>query len=166
MTVKSVNMKDGQAVERGHRPPWVPLAALIIGLILWPIGARFTIDGVIWIGNWILAFLRMPGRLPDPTWATYIVLAPLPFIASFVEWRPMRWNWSQEVRNPYGIVVWAVIVGLDAISTYIGIRTPDTNSAALMREVGASLAFSGILATVLTFGPEWLIREGWRQLWR
>lgn len=165
MNVRSIPLKNGE-VTAHKRSPWVPLAAVLIGLVLWPLGARFTIDGVLWIGNWILTFLRMPIRIPAPTYVAYLALAPVPLVASFVEWRPLRWRWEDEIRNPYGMTVWIIIVILDAGSTFIGIQNPDPGASRLFIELSQSLALSGILAAVLTFGPEWLLREGWRRLWR
>lgn len=166
MTIRSELLRDGERIQKKRPPPWVPMAAVIIGAALWPLGARFTIDGIIWIGNWLLAFLTMPVRLPAPTYATYLVLAPLPIVCSFVEWRPMRWDWQHELRNPYGVVVWLFIAGIDLFTTYAGVRNPDPDATAAFREVAQSLALSGILTVALTFGPEWLLREGWRKLWR
>jgi uncharacterized membrane protein HdeD (DUF308 family) len=63
-------------------------------------------------------------------------------------------------------VVWLLIVGYDVMTTYFGVRYPEQGALAITQQIAGSLALSGILTTVLTFGPEWLMREGWRALRR
>src|SRR5262245_57912057 len=67
----------------------IALAGLSIGLILWPLGARYSIDGLFWLANAVLAFLRIPiAVVTPPHWAFYCLLAPLPYLCSRVEWKP------------------------------------------------------------------------------
>src|SRR5690349_21584823 len=89
---------DEKEAERRDIHLFIPIAGLIIGCILWPIGARYTIDGVVWIINNALAFLRMPAQIPTPLpWQVYIGLVWLPFVCSRVEWR-----WPIEVDTKTG----------------------------------------------------------------
>lgn len=155
-----------QFPRSGHA---MPMAGVLIGLALWPIGARYTIDGILWIANFILTFVRVPYQIPlPPVWQMYLLLAPICLICSGVEWRaPLfkragRW----EFASADTIIIWLVIVVLDVGTTYAGIRNPGRDAWPIMQELAASLVLSGILSAILTFGPEWLMREGWRKLWR
>lgn len=171
MSVRSQELKDGKPVEakpaRQHgKGSAVAVAGLVIGCILWPIGARYSIDGLFWLVNAILAFLRIPLALATPPhWAFYCLLAPLPYLCSRVEWQPPlyrgagRWH----VASANVVVTWACVAGYDFGTTYLGIRAPEQSSA-VGAEIAAALVVAATLGVILTFGPEWLIRSSWRQL--
>jgi hypothetical protein len=145
------------------RPYGVPLAALLIGATLWPIGARYSIDGLLWIINQLLLFLRVAYQIPTPPiWQVYAVLAPISIPCSRVEWSLS----FRRLPSAIGAVVWLSIVGYDLLTTLFGVLYPDAGAWAVTRQIAQSLALSGILSIVLTFGPEWLMREGWRALRR
>lgn len=145
----------------------IPLAGLIIGCILWPIGARYSIDGLFWLVNAILGFLRVPLALVTPPhYAFYCLLAPLPYICSRVEWKPPLYRsgdqWRVAAANV--VVTWLIIAGYDLGTTYLGVGTPAPGSSAVSGEIAASTFVAVVLSVILTFGPEWLIRSSWRQL--
>lgn len=145
----------------------IALAGLIIGCILWPIGARYSIDGLFWLINTILAFLRIPiALITPPHWAFYCLLAPLPYICSRVEWKPpiVKSGDRRQLAAANIVVTWLVIAGYDLATTFLGVRAPLPNGAAITTEIAASAAIAVALSIILTFGPEWLVRSSWRQL--
>jgi len=156
---------QSKAIANGlfQKPIGIPVAALIIGLVLWPIGARYSIDGLLWLCNQLLQFLRVGYQIATPpVWQTYVVLAPLPLMCSRVEW-------SLSIRKApaaHAGVVWLLIVGYDVLTTDFGVRYPEPGAWGVTQQIAQNLVLSGILTTVLTFGPEWLMREGWRALRR
>lgn len=181
MAVTSTELKDGKPVEEGRPIPAPPLpaikpqrsiaiavAGLIIGCILWPIGARYSIDGLFWLVNAVLAFLRVPiALITPPHYAFYCLLAPLPYLCSRVEWhwpvyRDKAKRWRIAPANV--VVTWAGVAGYDLSTTYLGMGTP-TNGAAVSAEIAASAIIAAVIAVGLTFGPEWLTRRSWRHLW-
>lgn len=140
-------------------PSGISFAALIIGLVLWPIGARYSIDGLLWLCNQLLAFLRVGTQIPTPpVWQVYVVLAPIPVICSRVEWGLSL----RRVPGAHSGITWLFVVGYDLATTYFGIKYPEPGAWDITRQLAQSLALSGILTAVLTFGPEWLMRGGWR----
>lgn len=159
MTVQSRPM-TAPAAKRSYG---IPLAALLIGATLWPIGARYSIDGLLWLCNQLLLFLRVAYQVPTPPiWQVYAVLAPISILCSRVEW-------SLSINRMPGAdaaIVWLFIVGYDAITTYFGVRYPESGGWAITQQVGQSIVLSGILTGILTFGPEWLMRKGWKALRR
>lgn len=164
-TVRSEPLKSAARAHDTHI--YIPIAGLIIGAILWPIGARYTIDGLAWLGNAILSFLRVPYQLPLPLpWQAYAVMVWLPFVCSRVEWRwPLeklggRWRFAPVDA----ILVWLVVASADFLTTYFGVRNPSPDAWAISQEISKALVWSGILSAILTFGPEWMVRSAWRRL--
>ncbi len=158
--VRSAPMSSAPARQRSVM---LPLAAVIVGLFLWPVGARFSIDGLLWLVNALIASFHAPFVIPiPPAWTVYLFLAPLPLICSRVEWSLS----FRKQLDAHVYVVWILIAGYDAVTTYFGVRYPAADAWAVTKQVGTSIALSGILTAALTFGPEWLIREGWRALRR
>lgn len=141
----------------------IALGALLIGAALWPIGARYSVDGLLWIINQLLTFLRIPNQIDTPpVWQLYAVLAPISILCSRVEWSLS----IKRLPSALAAVVWLFVAGYDFVTTLFGVRYPEPGAWAITITVAQSLALSGILAVVLTFGPEWLMREGWRSLRR
>jgi hypothetical protein len=145
----------------------IAVMGVLIGCILWPIGGRFTIDGIVWLCNQLLVFLRAPWHIATPLpWMVYLACIPLPFLCSKVEWHPplyrIQGKWRLAAADV--ILVWLFVSGADFITTYFGLRNPASDLPDIFIEVAKSLVVSAILGVVLTFGPEWLLRRSWRRL--
>lgn len=143
------------------------VVGILIGVVLWLIGARYTIDGAIWIINAILAWFHIANRIMPVDGIGYVPALLVPIAVSMAEWHaPIKLEtgrWSMRPLNVW--VVWFVVVALDVLSTFFGLRTPDPHAWPIMQEVARSLTVSGILAVVLTFAGEWLIRKGLQDIW-
>jgi hypothetical protein len=154
---------------RAARRPinWAQIGGGIVGLlisaVIWIIGARYTVDGIIWLANMLLAFLHITARIPTPlAWQLYLVLAPIPFLFSVVEWRNLPFERTSDGlawNTPGMIAVWLIVYAIDGITTYTGVRNPDPDSLLIARQVAASGAISATVAAILTVGPEWLLRS-------
>ncbi|MEI6775828.1 MAG: hypothetical protein WCK70_02910 [Chloroflexales bacterium] len=135
---------------------------LVVSLIFWIIGARWTIDGLIVIFNTILNFLTIPYQAHVPTnYIIYGLLCPVPIILSAVEWRfPFERVGGEWYFAKLGAwVVWAIAGGFDLYTTYLGLGVdPGPESVTFMRELSASGFPRIIAASALTVGPEWLGR--------
>jgi len=148
--------------------PWIALGAIALGVVLWPLGARYTMDGMIWVVNTMLGLLQSPIRVSLPPWPWNLLLLPAPILFSKIEWRPplqhVRGRWRAAPAGAW--VVWLLFTVMDAATTFLGLTNPDSGASPIARWVAASLAASGILSAALTFLPEFLVRFGWRALRR
>lgn len=75
----------------------VGIVGTCISVILWPVGARYTVDGVIVVLNMLFRHFTLPYQLPIPlplgtvfdvllpVW--YLALLPIPILFSIVEWQ-------------------------------------------------------------------------------
>ena len=135
---------------------------LVVSLIFWIIGARWTIDGLIVMFNGILQFLNVTYVAPiPPSFLIYAILSPVPIIFSAVEWNaPMElkdgeWYFS----NPGTWLVWAIAGIFDAYTTYLGLGVDHgSNAITFMRQIATSELPRITVAVILTIGPEWLGR--------
>ena len=140
----------------------------LIASVFWIIGARYTIDGVLWIVNWVLNFLTIPARLIiPPHWSIYLVLAPLPYLFSRIEifnvprrQRKGRIDWAM----PAVVSVWVIVVLLDLSTTFLGLGTPDPTMGQAGAWFSASFWAKGTATIILTFWPEWLFQQMNKQL--
>jgi hypothetical protein len=63
-------------------------------------------------------------------------------------------------------VIFLVIIASDVGTTYMGIQNPPKGSWKLMSDVAKSSGLSGLLAIIVTFLPDRLVRWSWRRLKR
>jgi hypothetical protein len=116
---------------------------MLFGLLTWPIGAKYTIDGIIWCVNWLLRFLTFEYQIEMFT-DLYLYLLPIPIAFSAVEWAGRRnmvnLHWSM-------IIVLSFVWVLDMVTTFTGLSI----------QLGWWVAFP--LAAVLTFIPELIIKN-------
>lgn len=135
---------------------------LVIGTVVWVIGARFTIDGVIWVANWLLGFVRAPTRIPLPlAWQVYLALAPVPLLFSVVEWRnsPRQRRGDRVVWLPVSLIwVWIIVSAMDLTTTFLGLGTNQQPASDLARWFVTTTWAKGIATAFLTFWPEWLVK--------
>ncbi len=160
------------------------IAAVTIGLTIaaytWFLGARYTVDGVIVVVNWMLQFLGAPLQLAIPLpWQWYFYLAFIPVGYSLVEFFNLPYHREAIGRRWASlgmIVVWVIVGTMDMVTTFVGTGVPHPSAG----PVGQWFAFTpwvrGLVTMLLTFGPEWMVRQmvsagrdSWHQLrtaWR
>lgn len=160
--VRSAKLRSGPAVQWGRVGG--SGVGVVISAVLWLLGARFTIDGVIWIANALLAFFNVPTAIATPLpWFVYAILTPIPVLFSVVEWYNLPFWWDENGllcwNTPGMIVVWLVVYAMDGVTTYLGLRHPDPQSAEIMRQIAENIYLSGGITAVLTIGPEALLRS-------
>lgn len=134
---------------------------LIIGGFVWVLGARYTIDGLMVVINWMLSFLTIPARISLPLpWQMYLILVPIPVVYSIVEWNnaPRQRIGNRITWTPVELIcVWAVLGGMDLATTFFGLGTPANN--ALMIFIATNIVARGVATGFLTFWPEWLAKR-------
>jgi hypothetical protein len=146
----------------------IGFVGMLISAVIWVLGARWTVDGLIVMFNGVLRFLNMSYQAPiPPAFLVYAILCPLPLIFSLVEWRiPFkRVDAVWQFAKPGAWVVWIAVGLFDWYTTYLGLGVdPGTEAPTIMRQLAASSVLRGVLSAVLTAGPEWLARSMWDQL--
>lgn len=141
---------------------------LLIGFVLWLFSARYTVDGVLDFVNAMLGFLHIPWRfIIPPTFPIYLILTPIPTLMTYAEWQKQpfartKGEWRFGPAQHW--LVWTIVMGLDAITTFRGIGVdPGPGSLTIMRELADSSFQRGLVAAILTYGPEWIWRWCRRQ---
>jgi len=121
---------------------------LVVGAAMWVIGARYTIDGVIWVVNWLLAFVKVEFVI-ETNGAFYLYASPLPIVFSLFEWvKPVKFR-----TQPALVLVWALVHFFDFATTFLGLLSVELHLAVV------------ILATaVLSYTPEWIMRTSFTVL--
>ncbi len=152
-------------------------AAVVIGLAIagytWFLGARYTVDGVIVVVNWMLLFIDAPLhiRIPLP-WAWYFYLAPIPIAYSLVEFFNLPYR-QEEQRRKWAslgmIIVWIVVGSMDMVTTFIGTGVPHPSTGVVGQWFALTPWVRGVVTMLLTFGPEWMARQmthAWQDAWQ
>jgi hypothetical protein len=168
MAVTSHEPAQSRQTRGGRGPDWggIALGAMgsLISALTWIIGARYTVDGVLAIGNALLRFLTVPYQIPiPPFWVLYLLLSPLPLCFSLVEWREIPfWRDEHDAWQfaPFAQwVVWMVVFAIDGVTTFAGLGVdPGPEALAIMHQVAGSIPARVVVAAILTPGPEWLLR--------
>lgn len=164
---------QGAKVEQRTAPPplWaLGVVAIILGAILWLIGARYTLEGWVNALNIGLELTRLPARIPTPTGWWWALALPLGIVYSVAEvaipFGPPR-SWNALPAWILMIIALGVVHGSDVGSTLLGYTTPGPNpwpmhAWALTSGLWALFAWS----VILTYLPERLMLSGWLWVWR
>lgn len=153
------------AHTKAHYEPGTIIGAivgLIISGVVWIFGAKYTIDGLILIANAVLEFLMFSYRV-KPYAELYLWLALFPLMFSAVEWTCSPIG-KKGTRHAGLILTWSVIIVIDLVSTIMGLRAG--GGVAFVIWLVSFQAGLAVLAFVLTFGPEWLMKSCGGLLWR
>jgi hypothetical protein len=169
MPVVSREVKpEGAGARSQARRQAVDLSGLALGSVgtcfslgLWIVGARYTVDGVLVIINRLLTFLTIPVQIPiPPGWLLYVLLVPIPLMFSLIEWRKVPLELTDEGwRFAAGgqWVVWLLVYGMDAVTTWNGLGVIDPNSPVIIQQIATTPWAQSIVTAVLTIGPEALL---------
>lgn len=173
MTVRSVDLKDGQVVQRAvfihwERLPIVLLGTLILG-VWWLAGGKYTIDGLPLLGNEILGFFRAPHIFqPVTDWHIYALLCWLPVVVSLAERRYAPWRrLTLSAIMIWVLLVWLIVSGIDAGSTYLAVTNPPSDAYTFSKQLAIIKPLAAAWSILTTFLPEtgigalwWWLRRG------
>lgn len=144
--------------------PLVGIALLTMGGVMWLVGARYTLDGLIIGSNWLLAWLTLAARIP-PAVGWWVLLAiPVGLVFSRIEiaHAPMhKRSGAWMGAAPERWVIWLTLVAIDVTTTYVGFVGVE-HQWPFVAQIAALPFWSVLWALVLTFAPEWLILGGWK----
>lgn len=139
------------------------IVAVILGLVLWLIGARYTLEGWVYALNLGLEFTRLPARVPAPAGWWWLLALPLGLIYSVAElmipFGPPR-SWHHAPQWALMLVALLVVHGSDVGSTFLGYMAPTAGPWALHAWAAAAIWPVFAWAALLTYLPERLILSG------
>ena len=146
----------------------VGLFAVILGMPLWLIGARFTTLGAPGVIQLVFGLFRIPVTIPLPNgWTLFVLTIIVGAVISATEFgcRPRRSFFSQSILTGFVLfLVWLIANAGDLSSTFIGVTTPQMDSWPLTVWV-AHTSWAAISFTIfLTYLPELLMIAGIRWL--
>jgi hypothetical protein len=132
------------------------MAAIIIGIGSWLIGARFTIDGMIIAANWLIEFVQQPYQI-EPTSTLYLWLMVFPLFFSTIEIVGLvRINRT----DMGGKIIWGIILFSDVFTTGFGLLAMDPTSSLVAAWLTSSIIIVSVVAVFLTVWPEWITHWG------
>lgn len=146
------------------------LLGLVVAGLLWPIGARATIDGVIIFVNWLIAGVVGVGSAitPDFNEPAWWLLWLIPLGISRVEWRPpvrrAGKGWKIEWKRLDRLALWGILTVIDLWSTWIGLTEKAESHGDLFVWIAAASWRAAIAVALLTFLPETFGRMAAREL--
>ena len=146
--------------ERIRRHPIWPLGvvAIVVGLVLWPLGAKYTLEGWITGLNLLIGLIGLPFRVPVPN-GWWVLLSIIPGgLYSLVETRVRPGpppSWAALPAWALAIVLVLLVHGSDIASTFLGYLFPADTAWALHKWAASDgLWFLVVWSLILTYLPE------------
>lgn len=156
--------------ERPARPRSViwPLGvvAILVGGSLWPLGARYSLEGWIRAFNILLTLVHLPVTIPMPAGWWWLLFIPIGLLYSLVEvlvpfGPPTTWR-----HLPSWFVAMTLLIfvhGTDVGSTFVGYISPPNDAWGIhVWAAGDGRWVLAIWAIVLTYLPERALLQGLR----
>jgi hypothetical protein len=139
------------------------VVAIILGGVLWLIGARYTLEGWVYALNLGLEFTRLPARVPSPAGWWWLLALPLGIIYSVAEVMipfGVPRSWHHAPQWVLMLIALGVVHGSDVGSTFLGYMVPSPSPWPLHAWAVAAIWPSFVWAALLTYIPERLILSG------
>jgi hypothetical protein len=155
------------APTRRTSPIWpLGVVALLVGGILWPLGARYSLEGWIYTLNILLGLTRLPVAIPMPAGWWWLLFVPLGVLYSTVEIRVQFGpppSWEHVPSWLLAMLLLLFVHGTDIGSTFAGYLFPPAGSWAIHTWAAGDGRWAlGLWATVLTYLPERAVMYGLR----
>jgi hypothetical protein len=142
--------------------------AILVGAILWPLGARYCLEGWVYGLNILLALLNLPARIPMPVGWWWLIFVPLGLLYSTVEIRVQFGpppSWAHLPSWGLAMILLLLIHGTDIGSTFAGYLSPPKGAWSIhVWAAGDGRWALGLWAIVLTYLPERAFMLGLRWL--
>jgi hypothetical protein len=168
VTVTSKPIENGKPVETRAAPKRESLApagiaALMFGIPLWFVGARYTLDGWRLGVNIAALHVGLPIDIPVITGWWSLLLVPVGSIYSFVEVRYNPIRFFQEYSFTVALiflVLWGATHGTDLGSTFLSATTIQPDAWAISKWIAEHLWAATLWTVFLTYLSERLILAG------
>lgn len=160
--------REPEPLPRMHIPRVYGVVAFVGGIIFWPVGAVYTLDGWIWLINFVLVnWLGMPPLAPQLGSETRLLIAGcVGLIYSKVELSPPRPARLGLAVWALAILVWGIVIFSDAGTTFAATVRPATPPALpILRWLAETWPAAAAWSLLLTFVPDQAIVRGWRIMW-
>jgi len=175
VTSHEIKAKDATAptaptapMTRGTTSPIWPLGivAILVGAILWPLGARYSLEGWIYTLNLLLSLIHLPVSIPMPVGWWWLLFIPLGSLYSIVETRVRFGPPTSSSHLPswgLAIILLLFVHGSDIGSTFAGYLYPAQDAWAIHTWASGDGRWMLVLwAIVLTYLPERAVMQGLR----
>jgi hypothetical protein len=167
MTVTSKSIENSKPVETRAAPKresLVPagIAALMFGIPLWFVSARYSLDGWVLGINVAAKHVGLPLAIPVVTGWWSLLLIPLGLIYSLVEvkYNPFRYFTRSTAVGMVFLATWLFIHGTDLGSTFLSATTLQADAWEVSKWIAQNLVVAVLWAIFLTYLPERLIIAG------
>jgi hypothetical protein len=168
ITSREIPAKDDPPTPKQRRSPIWPLGivAIIVGAILWPLGARYSLEGWIYALNILLDLVHLPAAIPMPVGWWWLLFIPPGILYSLVEIRvqfgpPPSWAHLPSWAIAIGLLLF--VHGTDIGSTFAGYLAPPAGAWAIhVWAAGDGRWALGLWAIILTYLPERAFMQGLR----
>lgn len=170
VTSRDIPSKDEPPAPKQRRSQIWPLGivAVLVGVVLWPLGARYSLEGWIYVLNLLLELVRLPVAIPMPVGWWWLLFIPLGLLYSTVEILVKFGPPSSSAHLPsWGIAIALLLLvhGTDIGSTFAGYLFPAPGAWAIHTWVAGDGRWAlGLWAIVLTYLPERAFMQGLRWL--
>jgi hypothetical protein len=140
--------------------------AILIGVLLWPLGAWYTASGWAWLITYLLGKIGLFWVVPQPSGVYGLIAAgAIGYAYSRIELSPPNLRRLGLVAFVLVGLIWLVVIVSDVGTTLAGTLQPARpDSLALFRWIAGVPVAAAMWALVLTFAPDQAILRGWRVL--
>ncbi len=172
VTSHEIKAKDATAptapiTRRTTSPIWpLGIVAILVGAILWPLGARYSLEGWIYTLNLLLSLLHLPVSIPMPVGWWWLLFIPLGLLYSIVETRVQFGPPHSSKHLPswgLAVILLLFVHGTDVGSTFAGYIFPEKGAWAIhIWAAKDGWIVLGLWSIVLTYLPERAMMQGLR----
>jgi len=167
VTSQDLPAAPARTTRRTKSPLWpLGIVAILVGIIFWPLGARYSLQGWIEFVNLILGLVRLPVRVPMPVGWWWLWFVPVGMIYSAVEVlvRPsLPASWHQLPAWMMAVALLLLMHGTDIGSTLLGYLFPDPGAWRIHQWAANDGLWALVLwSLALTYLPERAIKYGLR----
>ena len=169
---REIKAKDEPAASaapttRRTSPIWpLGIVAILVGVVLWPLGARYSLEGWIITLNLLLSLIHLPVSIPMPTGWWWLLFIPLGLLYSTVETRVTFGPPTSSNHLPswgLAIILLLFMHGSDIGSTFAGYLYPAQDAWRIHTWASGDGRWVLVLwAIVLTYLPERAVMQGLR----
>lgn len=168
VTSREIPPADSSSKPASRQMTMWPLGivAILVGLALWPLGARYSLEGWVNVLNLLLGLLNLPVAIPMPTGWWWLLFLPIGLLYSLVEILVpfgLPRSWAHLPMWALAIFLLALVHGSDLGTTFAGYLFPAADAWAIHTWAAGPGRWALVIWTiVLTYLPERALLQGLR----